>query len=90
MLEEALAEVAQDPWRFEAPALVLTPTLTRLRVVPTLTREVLLDPHCSLGAQRLGQLPQRGVQVLGHALGIERDIYRHRAAEGSACVRARG
>jgi hypothetical protein len=24
VLEEALAEVAQDPWRFEAPALVLT------------------------------------------------------------------
>ena len=24
MLEEALAEVAYDPWRFEAPALVLT------------------------------------------------------------------
>lgn len=24
MLEEALAEVAWDPWRFEAPALVLT------------------------------------------------------------------
>jgi hypothetical protein len=47
VLEEALAEVAQDPWRFEAPALVLT------REGLTMVRFAQSDPRMVPASQRL-------------------------------------
>lgn len=46
MLEEALAEVAYDPWRFEAPALVLT------REGLTMVRFARSDPRMIPASQR--------------------------------------
>jgi hypothetical protein len=46
VLEEALAEVAYDPWRFEAPALVLT------REALTMVRFARSDPRRIPASQR--------------------------------------